>query len=114
MSDDNLSNRIIATSTLIDKLSQSNLSKIIVAAFFSVIIYAIFEQRQIILSSIITSPSMAVVFGVVILILIIFGILNQLYHIQQERIAHLEKQVDDDHKRIIEILHRVEGSDDVK
>ena len=114
MSDDNLSNRIIATSTLIDKLSNSNLSKIVITAFFAVILYAIFEQRTIILSSIITSPSMAVVFGVVILILIIFGILNQLYHIQQERINHLERQVEDDHKRIIEILNRVDGNDNVK
>jgi FtsH-binding integral membrane protein len=109
---DDLSNRIIATSTLIDKLSQSNLSKIIVAAFFGVLIYAIFEQRTIILSAIIGSPSMAVVFGVVILILIIFVILNQLYQIQQDRIIHLERQVAEDHIKILDILHRVEGQHD--
>lgn len=118
--DDKIAGRINAVSTLIEKLSSSNIGKLTMFGLFGVILVSIYEQRAIILTSIISSPSMGVAIGgafLVILVCTLFiAIYNkmdmaqqQIYKIQQERIDHLEQEVLEDHKRIIEILSKLEG-----
>lgn len=87
---------------------------------FGVILVSIYEQRVIILTSIIASPSMGVAIGgafLVILVSMLFTAIynkmdmaqQQIYKIQQERIDHLEQEVLEDHKKIIQILSKLEG-----
>lgn len=103
-SDDAVSNRIVAASTLIEQISSSNLSKLVVAGFFGIILYTMFEQRSILISALISSPTIAIVFGALVLILLIAVGLNHIFNLQQERIEHLQHQIDEDHRRILDIL----------
>jgi hypothetical protein len=88
--------------------------------FFGVIILSIYEQRSIILTTIIASPSMGVAIGGAFLVILISALFmaiynkmdtaqQQIYKIQQDRITHLEQEVAEDHKKIIEILTRLEN-----
>lgn len=103
-SDDVVSSRIAAVSLLIEKLSSSNLSKLIIAGFFGILLYSMFEQRTILISTLITSPTIAIVFGALVLMLLIAFALNTIFNLQQERINNLQRQIDEDHRRILDIL----------
>ena len=107
-SNDVVSARIVAISTLIEKLSSSNLTKLIVAGFFGILLYTLFEQRTIFISTLMTSPTLAFVFGALILMLLIAFALNHIFNLQQDRINNLQHQVDEDHKHILEILRKTE------
>ena len=88
--------------------------------FFGVILVSIYEQRAIILTSVIASPSMGVAIGGAFLVMLVSMLFmtiynkmdmaqQQIYKIQQERIEHLEREVAEDHRKIIEILSKMES-----